>query len=1789
MTANHKSIENSSYIHIYGVREHNLKNIDVHIPIGKVTVLTGVSGSGKSSLAFNTLYAEGQRRYIESFSAYARQFMDRMNKPDVDKVEGILPAIAISQTDRVRSSRSTVGTLSGISDYIKLLFAKKGQLYCTGCERPVQIESPQHIYAQLMMHFQDQHAVIAFPVKIPQHVNTKEILESFGRQAFLKGVTQDGLVALNEKILSDHCSKDLSVYMDQGPVNASNQSRLIESLELAYRFGKGKLLIYIPSQDVLRFSEYYHCADCDLFFSEPNPNVFSFNSPIGACSKCNGFGRILDIDLGRVIPDISKSIEQGCVRPWQTQGYNEAQKDLLRYAGLRGIPVDVSYKDLPEESKKWLIEGEGEWYGILGFFDWLKTKSYKMHIRVLLSKYRNTVLCPDCHGARLKPEALHVKLSQKHIAQVYAMYIDDAYTFFSSLFVDDDWDKVSQLLLREIISRLVYLRDVGLGYLNLERQSRTLSGGELERVNLTTAIGTNLVNTLFILDEPSIGLHPRDNARLIGLVHRLKENHNTVVLVEHDPEIIQSADHCIDLGPGSGEDGGRIVFQGSIHDLMQDSKSLTGRYLSAKLAIHVPTSRRNIDPDYAIEILKASEHNLKNIDVHFPLGVLVCVTGVSGSGKSTLVEEILYRAILREKGVFKETPGSFQEIKGGGKINECILVDQSPIGRSPRANPATYMKIFGPIRQLFSEVPLARIRGFSPQTFSFNMPGGRCERCQGEGYEKIEMQFLSDVFVECADCLGKRFRPEVMEIEFQDKNIGAVLDLTVQEAMEFFHDYSAITRPLKVLETIGLDYLKLGQPINTLSGGESQRLKLAYFMGVIKRKSSLFIFDEPTTGLHFSDIRRLLYAFDELIENGNTCIIVEHNLEVIKCADYVIDLGPEGGEAGGYIVAQGSPEAIASNANSITGRYLREVLEKTPRLATQNLTTTTLKEKTKAIILMGAKEHNLKNISLSIPRNQFVVITGLSGSGKSTLAFDIIFAEGRRRYIESLSAYARQFMGQLSRPDVDWVDGIPPTIAIEQRMSCGGWRSTVATETEIYHYMRLLYAKLGEQHCHQCHERIQSQSLDQIYDYLLKKHQGQTVRFLAPVIRARKGIYKEVFKQLKQKGIREARIDGRYRKIDPLPQLKRFKEHNIDAVVASMMINNNKRTLLKETIQESLLLGKGCFYVSTRNSDDVLFSLKLYCPNCDISFEELDPRMFSYNSKMGCCPKCNGYGFTDLNEEQSGEGGFTLCPVCQGKRLKESVLGVRVRGLSIGEVSALSVRKGFGYFKKIKLNTREEIIVGSLIKEICTRLEFLIEVGLPYLSLDRSVRSLSGGELQRIRLASQLGSQLQGACYILDEPTIGLHPRDNQRLIRTLKALQERGNSIIVVEHDEETMRSADQIIDLGPGAGRFGGEIVAQGTVEEIVCVEASTTGHYLSGLMEPIQSYGRSLKNVPCIKVYGAQEHNLKNINVEIPLGRLVCVTGVSGSGKSTLIRDVLFHALRRDKYQDELPVGKHKKITGQENIERVVEVDQSPIGKTPRSVPASYVGFWNDIRALYAMMPEAKLRGYAPGRFSFNVKSGRCEKCAGQGRIAVEMNFLPEVYIVCDNCKGRRFNDETLQVLFKNYDIAQILNMTIEEAEHVFINFPKIYKPLQLLREIGLGYVTLGQASNTLSGGEAQRIKLAYELTKESRGKTIYFLDEPTTGLHYADIRLLMNIIHKLINRGNTVVIIEHNLEVIWASDYVIDLGPEGGDNGGYVVAAGSPEEIVRCAQKSYTGRFLKKHKVNSSARISLEKVD
>jgi excinuclease ABC subunit A len=940
-------------ISVRGARVHNLKNVSVEIPHNAITVVTGVSGSGKSSLAFDTVYAEGQRRYVESLSAYARQFLERMEKPDVDEISGIAPAVAIRQKNSTRNPRSTVATATEIYDYLRLLFARCGQTFCIKCGALVRRDSPEEIASQVLSLAPGRRFYVVYQLRIetgaqpasgrrpfkkknapPNQDVLRNALSDIQKRGFNR-LYQDGRLhefSSPETLLEIDFAKPVWVVVDRLAVNAESRSRLVDSIEICYREGNGEAILeFVPDAagnpaQRLVFNDRFECKNDGIIYQEPEPRLFSFNNPYGACPRCQGFGNTIDFDLNLVVPDSSKSLDDGAIEPWTKPRYRVLLQDAKKFARAQGIPTNVAWRHLTADQRRLLLEGDpaSDFGGVKGFFTYLERKKYKLHVRVFLSRYRGYALCPECGGTRLRPEARAVRVAGKSITEICRYTVKEARAFFATLELTPAQTKIADKILDEVRSRLQFLDEVGLDYLTLDRLTSTLSGGESQRIQLATSLGSHLVGALYVLDEPSIGLHPRDTQRLIDILKSLRDLGNTVLVVEHDPDTIEAADSVVDLGPGAGELGGKLLFSGTYDAMLREPKSITGRYLSGELRIPVPNSRHKPNGKF-LRLYGAHVHNLQNVDLMVPLGTFTVVTGVSGSGKSTIVHDVLYKALAA-----KRNGSSVKEfcdrIEGDSEIREVVIVDQSPIGRTPRSNPATYLKAFDAIREVFADTPDAKRRGYTAGHFSFNVPGGRCETCQGDGTVTVEMQFLADVELICEECRGTRFKSSVLDVRYHGKNVHEVLQLTVREALTFFINVPKVISKLRVLNEIGLGYLRLGQSATTLSGGEAQRLKLASHLTRSENKEILYILDEPTTGLHFDDIAKLLAAFRKLLESGASLVVIEHNLDVIKSADWLIDLGPEGGDQGGKIIATGTPEQVARNTQSHTGRFLARAL-----------------------------------------------------------------------------------------------------------------------------------------------------------------------------------------------------------------------------------------------------------------------------------------------------------------------------------------------------------------------------------------------------------------------------------------------------------------------------------------------------------------------------------------------------------------------------------------------------------------------------------------------------------------------------------------------------------------------------------------------------------------------------------------------------------------------------------------------------------------------------------------------
>ena len=1984
---------------VRGAREHNLRDVTVGLPRGRLVCLSGVSGSGKSSLAFDTLYAEGQRRYVESLSTFARQFLGQLPRPDVDSVTGLSPSISIAQKSAGHNPRSTVATMTEIHDFLRVLYARVGTSYCPTCNKVLEAQPRDQIVERIISVRSGQRSMILAPLVRQAKGTHRDLFTDLVRQGFTRARV-DGTVHRVEDppALEKQFKHTIEVVVDRLTISEETRSRLAESVELAIRTSGGQVIVSSEEAETddqpedLTLSSQFTCVSCGVSYDTPEPQLFSFNSPLGACSTCDGLGDIYGIDAKKLLVDPSRSVKKGCfgvlgrfrdMPRWTRRLFNAVAAHAEKKKNYEaGVMLDTPWQKLTPTQKKIWLHGTGletiqvswrrgraergaktKFEGVLAMLTnrWRNAKSGIM--RRMLEKYMSVKHCHVCDGARLSPQSRSVRITsavacptatpnvqkkkkttrkrsksreatwELSLDKFCALPISEAQIFISELILDDTQQVIATELLKEIRSRLQFLNQVGLGYLALDRKAPTLSGGESQRIRLAAQIGSGLSGVLYVLDEPSIGLHPRDNIKLLGALETLRDKGNTVVVVEHDEETIRAADWVVDFGPGPGKRGGEVVATGSPQDIEKNSRSITGAFLSGRDAIVLPEARRK--PDDRTLILEGVRHNnLKGIDVEIPLGLFVCITGVSGSGKSSLVSDVLEPALRSMLGSEAAVPGDFDALVGGEQLDKVIVIDQSPIGRTPRSNPSTYVKVWDDIRKLFTMLPDARRRGWKAGRFSFNVAGGRCGACEGHGSTRLDMDFLADVWVTCDVCGGTRFAQDTLEVRWKGKNVADILAMEVGEALEFFADAPDIARKLQTLSDVGLDYLHLGQPSPTLSGGEAQRVKLSRELAKRSTGNTLYILDEPTTGLHMHDVRQLLDVLDRLVDAGNTVLVVEHNLDVVKRADHVIDLGPEGGAGGGRIVVEGTPEKVARTGASETGKALKPVLAQAKELASKNKTgnagqfenhlwsllqplnellkksLTAIEKQSRdpgppAMMVRGAAQHNLKQVNADLPRGAMTVCCGPSGSGKTSLAFDTLYAEGQRRYVESLSPYARQFVGQVPKPIFEKIEGLAPAVAIEQRSTGSTPRSTVGTLTEMYDFFRVLAARLGVMHCPDCGVPVGAQSVDESVDRILEIPEGTRMLLLAPV-ELKVGQTPESFLAgLKAAGYVRLRIDGTTYRLDENPPLDRKQKNRLELVIDRITSNPKERSRIAQSVEAAFEAGNGTLLVARAVDDGHgnpleepdwpidIHSRFLACPECGQGFRPLEPREFSFNSPLGWCEVCDGIGtrtgvehqslirdaclsllegaidlWPDLSQPLSkamlkalcqttglpgevplnelsgiqqrvlfegtgekwidvkrprgtpGRGpwfsfqfkgleeacedasrmvaavrrkvdavmGEVPCSECGGSRLTAEASAVTLWGRTLDVWCRMPLGRLAHELSAITLNDDERSIAGDLLRELTNRAQFLDEIGLEYLDMARPAGSLSGGEMQRIRLAAQVGSGLTGVLYVLDEPTIGLHPRDTHRLIQALVRLRDLGNTIVVVEHDRDVVNAADTCLDFGPGSGREGGMIVAQAAPKKLEKTKTSITGPYLStrracdAVLEQKNEHGRR-EPENWLEVKGIRHRTLKNLDVKFPLGVLTAVTGPSGSGKTSLVLDVLWRSVARRLHASREQPGAHDSIKGMNHISKVILVDQDAIGSTPGSTPATYTGVFDPIRQLFSKLPEARTRGFTPRTFSFNVPGGRCEACDGLGRRRVEMHFLPDVWVECETCKGRRYSAETLHAKWHGKSIADVLEMSIAEAAHLFESAPQIARILGTLVDVGLGYLTLGQPAPQLSGGEAQRVKLSRELAKPGTGSTLYILDEPTTGLHFSDIEKLLHVLERLVEAGNTVLVVEHNLEVIAAADWVIDMGPEAGDGGGQIVAEGPPEDIFIHAERwakqkqkkllrSYTGEAL-----------------
>ena len=1716
-------------IQIRKARQNNLAGVDVDIPRHRLVAVTGVSGSGKSSLAFDTLFREGQRRFLETLSAYARQFLGNLEKPDVESVEGLSPAIAVDQKSIQRGARSTVGTLTEIVDHLRVLYARAGRPHCPSCKLPVRSQTPEEIVQAVLREHAGQPILLMAPLIRDRKGSHKQLFDDLRKKGFVRARV-DGAVLRIEDVpeLERYVRHTVEVVIDRIKPELDKLARLREALEQALDVGKGDLIVARDGEPDRTFSTARNCPGCGAETPPLEPRLFSFNSPHGACPDCQGLGERSVVTERAIVKDPTLSIRAGCLSVTRASGGallipHVSFEFLEQVAEAHDFDLDTPWKELPRAAQKVILFGSGEerfeaenkWAGkkFSGSVKWKrrfqgvmtaieKAVSEGRH-KSQVARFLSHQPCATCEGSRLKPAANAVLLGTRTFADVTRTPIADLQAKLDALDLTAREQRIARDLLVEIRRRVDFLLEVGLGYLTLDRGADSLSGGEAQRIRLAAQLGAGLQGVLYVLDEPSIGLHARDHGRLLGALRRLRDTGNSVVVVEHDESTLRAADWLIDVGPGAGRHGGRIVAQGTPADIAK-SDTPTGRLLRGEIALEAPASRRTGN-GHALVVEGARGFNLKGIDVRFPLGTLTVVTGVSGSGKSTLVNRILERAVRRHLGLEAPMPEAHTRVTGLQHVDDLVTIDAAPIGRTPRSNPATYIGVLDAIRDLFASMPESKMRGYTKSRFSFNVAGGRCEACGGAGAKYVELQFLAPVTVPCEECGGHRFQTETLDVRYREKSVADVLAMTAEDALVLFADHPKIARPLSIMVEVGLGYLTLGQPSTTISGGEAQRLKLVSELQKRPKGHTLYVLDEPTTGLHMQDVARLARALQKLVDLGHTVLVIEHNLDLALAADHVIDLGPEGGSEGGELVAQGTPEEVEKVKRSHTGVALKAFRAGRATSDTHVPLRTDSKPVTH-LTVTGARTHNLKNVDVSMPRDALVVVTGPSGSGKSSLALDTIYTEGRRRFVESLSTYARQFLGTKDRPPVERIDGLGPSVAVEARTSSGHPRSTVATTTEIHDHLRVLWARTGTRRCPEHGEKLERSDASRIAKRMIADaaqtsgKSDATGWLVAPIFGAIHPVPEDAAAEMTERlaawraaGFVRALVDGVETRIDETaPELE--SHSTLDLVVDRLKFDAASRARVAEAVEQAESISGGMCGIVLRGEGGKagprhLYSTRGACPHCGFHIEgELEPRHFSFNTHVGACVECDGLGEkvtcdADLLFEHpglsiedgalhqklgrylaKGKGYYEMllrtvarahkidlgkpwialtdeqraliaygvgskksykveierstqnaeieetfvaawpglcghvdawraktedpewaailetvmtrrtCAACAGERLKPEVRAVTIGKLRLPEILRQPVSTALAWITEHESKGRFDEGVLPVMAEIRSRLALIDRVGLGYLTLDRHTSTLSGGEARRVRLSASLGSQLVGVCYVLDEPTVGLHPSDVSRLTDALLDLRSRGNTVIVVEHDPSLMARADWIVDMGPGAGAGGGNVVVSGTPDDVRAHGTSMTGAAMRGdiVLARAPSDERSSRGRrETVKLVGARTNNLKNVDFEFAFGEITGVCGPSGSGKSTLVLDTLVPAL-----SGEGPVGRWKRLLGAPGGSlRTVVVDASPIGRTPASIPATYTGVMEPIRELFARSPDAQVKGFDSARFSFNSTKGRC----------------------------------------------------------------------------------------------------------------------------------------------------------------------------------------------------------------------
>ncbi|PHS05901.1 MAG: excinuclease ABC subunit A [Kordia sp.] len=1583
---------------IKGARTNNLKNISLNIPRNKFIVVTGISGSGKSSLVFDIIAKEGQRRYFETLPSFARQFMGKLNRPNVDEIEGLSPVIAIGQRTTGMHVRSTVGTMSDIYDLLRLLFARTG--------------------------------------------------------------TSDKPIPLSRAL-------------------------------------------------------------------------FSFNSVVGKCTRCNGIGKVEQIDLNRLISSPEKSIREGALAPTLPNGYimySQVTIDVLnQVCEAEGFSVDIPWNKLRDQQREVILQGSelikvpfGK-HSLESRLKWTGIKAkpreeghYKGMIPIMsdilrrdrnanILKYVHSVTCVACNGTRLNSDALSVTVHGKSIAEVVTLELNELKTWIQT----NTWGTVAKEISDKIEAQVDLLEDLGLGHLRLDRSSKSLRSSEIQRIRIANQILVPLSDVLYVFDEPSIGLHREENERLIYHFKQLVKKGNTVIVVEHDLDTITSADHIIEIGPKAGINGGEIIFNGSFSEFTQQEKlattSPTYRVITSSIGTVKPVSKSKKESKF-IRLIGCRERNLKNIDVEFQLGKLNVVSGKSGVGKSSLVKGTLLKTVQEHLGIEVNKLTKLTRTENIDAINKLIFIDHSPIGKTPRSNPATYLGLSDHIRDIYASLPESKTHRFTKSRFSFNNKGGRCETCQGAGKTQIGMHFLGNIDLVCGTCNGDRFNAETLQVQYNGLSIADCYKLSINEAVSFFENQKKVLVGLNILQEIGLGYLPLGQSSTTLSGGEAQRIKIANQLQKKDTGDTLYVIIEPSIGLHQNDIKSLTHLFDSITQKGNTIVCIEQDESIIGWSDWHIELGPKSGAAGGTILYQGIPKANSKTTKKVA--YISDF-------------NSAQCDRVNEIILNGVTTHGLKNIDVRIPKNQLTVVTGISGSGKSSLVYDTLFAESNARFTESLSTYNRSFLQQNSEAEITSLSGLGPAIGINRKGGTPSKRSTVGTLSGVYDAFRLLYSRIAQ------HEGETYTAQHFSFNHHLGACpvcEGLGVKLKcdpdAIIVSPNKTILEGAVSVNKAIGY-YADVNGQF--IATLKEAAKQNNWNIDLPWEQ----------LEDDVKDFIMYGTGEtvwevtweFITKSRKGTQELQAKWLGL--CNYIDDEYQRKLHNKNLK-------------DLEELLHA----VECPTCHGSRLKPELLNTKFLGNNIYEISHLSIDSCLELIKQID-NKEDEVILAIskvVLPPVTKSLQTIVALGLGYLNLDRVVSSLSGGERQRVTLAGQLSTHLFGVTYVLDEPTIGLDEGQVTVLSLTLKRIVANGNTVVVVEHDESFIKSADYIIEMGPGAGNLGGEVIYQGKVTDIAKAKHSVTYKlFQENGVAPVQQQNK--KGEP-FGVKGAFANNLKNIDVNFYSQQIIAIKGVSGSGKSSLIKEVLYSSWLKNR-----PVN-CTSVNGLDQFSDLLLIDQEALKQNRLSTPVSYTGIIEQIKTLFSKTAFAKNTGLKKADFSYQSKNGKCPTCAGHGKLKTSMDFMSDIWLTCDACKGMRYNDAILACKYKERSIGDVLKMTVQQAIEFFESGP-IVENLDILKQVGVVHLLLGQSGNTLSGGEAQRLKLATSMLQKQKGATLYLFDEPSTGLHYVDILQLITVFQSLVDRGDTVLFIEHNRTLIESVDQVIMLGPGSGENGGVVM--------------------------------------